>query len=87
MDDIWGPPDWGLNQWTWWRVDIWVLMRTRPRTQEEWQKYDSFWIRYIEDLAAKIREGETGGLYTRRRIYLQEWVWTKEDGWEEADQM
>ncbi len=79
----WGPPDWRTTEWTWWRVEIWVRMCTR--TQQQWQRYGVFWIRYITDLAAKIREHETAGLYTQRRIYLQEWVWTEEDGWREKD--
>ncbi len=81
-DDPWGPPDLGTSdEWTCWRADVWVLVAKTQR----WERYCVLWFRFLFELLPRLHAEETAGLYTLRRVYLEEWVWTEECGWREKD--
>ncbi len=83
----WGPPDEGMqaSRWTYWVVKVYAIFcRGKGARQGRWELYTEFWLRDLEFLEAKLRRVETGGLYVMRRVQLEQWSWTAEDGWQES---
>ncbi len=77
----WGPPDYGRT-WIWWYVKICV----KGHRFADWTVWDEIWVRRLSQLEEALR-AKCAGMYTHRRLLLQEWERSAEDGWEERDQI
>ncbi len=85
----WGPPEEGMQplRWTYWVVKLFIdIGRRRGPRKGPWELHAESWLRDLILLEALIRRlsPETGGFDVRRRIQLEQWTWTAEEGWQEG---
>ncbi len=79
---VWGEPDWG-DVWHWWYVKICV----KGHRFAEWQVWEEIWVRRWSQMEEAPSFSDSGGVYVHRRLLIEEWLWSAEEGWEERNHL
>ncbi len=77
-----GEPNWAAT-WDWWYVKICV----KGHRFADWNVWEEIWVRNWSQMEEALSFIDSGGLYVHRRLLIEEWQWSKEDGWEERSQL
>ena len=67
-------------------VSVWVIFAHSSMHGQGWQHYSTYAVEDYEAIRPVFDAYfGTAGLYNRARFEVEEWVWTREGGWEPED--